>query len=220
MEPPNRHENKAKGDKEALEKRRLAERKGGHERWQDPGKVVEATPDGLGYASAADRYQTGAAQSLKEQRDAVIEFRERKYERARDLNLQKEETRWQTTMEEHFRQEAREQALAEGSKGSRNHSSVAYDTVTLEYHPSPAGQKQKYEDDLLRYKMGVRTETLHRRGAGAGYNPITGEELKPPPIPPKPRDPGGYYPPAGGNPGAVTGRGGPPSTGSSRNNIW
>jgi hypothetical protein len=65
--------------------------------------VVEATPDGLGYASAADRYQTGAAQSLKEQRDAVIEFRERKYERARDLNLQKEETRWQTTMEEHFR---------------------------------------------------------------------------------------------------------------------
>lgn len=51
------------------------------------------------------------------------------------------------------RQEAREQALAEGSKGSRNHSSVAYDTVTLEYHPSPAGQKQKYEDDLLRYKV-------------------------------------------------------------------
>ena len=39
----------------------------------------------------------------------------------------------------------------------------------------PAGQKQKYEDDLLRYKMGVRTETLHRRGAGAGFNPITGE---------------------------------------------
>ena len=51
------------------------------------------------------------------------------------------------------RQEAREQKLAEGSKGSRNHSSVAYDTETLEYHPSPAGQKQKYEDDLLRYKV-------------------------------------------------------------------
>lgn len=192
----------------ALEKRRLAERKGGHERWQDPGRVVEATPDGLGYASVAERYQTGAAQSLKDQRDAVIELRERKYERARDLNLQKEETRWQATMDEHFRsdwseiirsyangdekccrlfldqiarlcgsqsrdfgarlscrQEAREQALAEGSKGSRNHSSVAYDTVTLEYHPSPAGQKQKYEDDLLRYKV-----RKHRKRAFLFWN--------------------------------------------------
>ena len=70
---------------------------------QDPGRVVEATPNALGYASVAERYQTGAAQSLKEQRDAMIESRERKFERARDFNLQKEEDRWQATMEEHAR---------------------------------------------------------------------------------------------------------------------
>jgi hypothetical protein len=129
---------------------------------QDPGKVVESDPDGLGFASVADRYQTGAAQALKEQRDAMIEQRERKFERQRDLNLDKEEARWHAAMEQHHmvnrallflllflwlqitrlaltsdqQQAERERRLAEGSKGSSNHSSVAYDTVTLEYHPS------------------------------------------------------------------------------------
>ena len=123
-------------------------------------------------------------------------------------------------LQSEHQQEEREKRLAEGSKGSSNHSSVAYDTVTLEYHPSPAGQKQKYEDDLLRYKMGVRTETLNRRGAGGGFNPITGEELKPPAIPPKPRDPAGYFSPAGQDRGPRQAGGAPPSAGSARNNIW
>ena len=58
---------------------------------------------------------------------------------------------------------------------------------------------------------GVRTETLHRRGAGDGYNPITGQELKPPAIPPKPRDIGGFHESRGGQaPGAQ----------GIRNNIW
>jgi len=52
-------------------------------------------------ATVSDRYQTGAASHLKEQRDAVIEERERKQERARESNLQKEETRWQAAMQQH-----------------------------------------------------------------------------------------------------------------------
>ena len=192
--PPSRAEGgHGKGvDKEALEKRRLAERKEGHQRWNDPGAVVECKPDGLAYASVADRYQTGAAALLKEQRDAVVMERERKWERGRDVNLQREEQRWHGALEEHVQAEMRDQRMADGSKGSSNHSSVAYDPITLEYHPTQQGQKQKYEDELNRYKAGVRTETLHRRGAGDGYHPITGQELEPRPIPSKPRDVGGF----------------------------
>ena len=130
---------------------------------------------------------------MKAQRDAVIEDRERKYDRARLLNLQKEEVRWQNVLEEHLKAEARDQHLADGSKGSANHTSVAYDTISLEYYPTQQGQKQKYMDDLIKYKAGVRAETLHRRGAGQGYNPITGEEIKAISIPSKPRDPGAFH---------------------------
>ena len=214
MAPPNRAEGgQGKGvDKEALEKRRLAERKFGHQRWQDPGSVVECEPHGLAFASVEDRYQTGAAALLKEQRDAVIMERERKWERGRDVKLQREEQRWQAAQEEHIQNEVREQRMADGSKGSSNHQSVAYDPITLEYHPTQQGQRQKYEDELQRYKAGVRTETLHRRGAGDGYNPITGQELEPRPIPGKPRDVGGFNDRQG-----VSGGG---SASGIRNNIW
>ena len=35
----------------AFEKSRLAERRAGHVRWQDPGGLVDCDPDGLGYVS-------------------------------------------------------------------------------------------------------------------------------------------------------------------------
>lgn len=154
----------------------------------------------LWQAGPADRYQTGAAALLKQQRDAAIDERDRKYDRARDRNMDKEEARWQNQMQHHVQAEAREQRLADGSTGSSNHSSVSYVAITLEveilksysaklsidmcnFALTLQGQKQKCEDDLQRYKHGVRTETLHRQGAGSGINPITGQELVPPPIP-------------------------------------
>jgi hypothetical protein len=190
--------------------------------------VLRASPPFTDYkllqAGPADRYQTGAAALLKAQRDAAIEERDRKYERARDRNMDKEEARWQNQMQHHAQAEAREQRLADGSAGSSNHSSVSYDPITLEYYPTMQGQKQKYEDDLQRYKQGVRTETLHRRGAGSGINPITGQELAPPAIPGKPRDVGGFNPSGGfgGGGGDHRDNGFPPSSHSSgsRNNIW
>merc|ERR1712216_428567 len=48
---PNRNDSKTKGDKDAFEKSRLAERRAGHVRWQDPGGLVDCDPDGLGYVS-------------------------------------------------------------------------------------------------------------------------------------------------------------------------
>ena len=118
------------------------------------------------------------------------------------------------------------------TKGTRNHSSVAYDFVTLEYHATPAGREiffpsfpppfplflasftlvtsqtsprfaeiiihlepsqstgmqQRFEDDMSKYRAGVRTEKLHRFSSGDGYNPITGAELRPLRLPAKPNN--------------------------------
>lgn len=78
------------------------------------------------------------------------------------------------------------EVMQNSSKGTRNHSSVAYDCVTLEYHATPAGMQQRYEDDMARYRAGVRTEKLHRYSSGDGYNPITGQPLVSLALPMKP----------------------------------
>jgi len=173
----------------ALEKERLKARKEGFGRYHDPGPLTENTPGSLGYASRAERFQTDAAAELKKSRDAVVNAREELLSSKREKNLIREENRWRRVDEE-FNVKLEKQAnLANGAKGSQNHSSIAYDPITLEYHVTPAGQKQKYEDDLTRFRAGVRTEKLHRQNSGSGYNPITGEDLRAPVLPPKPRYP-------------------------------
>jgi len=172
----------------ALEKERLKARKEGFGRYHDPGPLTENTPGSLGYASRAERFQTDAAAELKKSRDAVVNAREELLSSKREKNLIREENRWRRVDEE-FNVKLEKQAnLANGAKvwerellhdvterrqGSQNHSSIAYDPITLEYHVTPAGQKQKYEDDLTRFRAGVRTEKLHRQNSGSGYNPIT-----------------------------------------------
>eukprot|EP00960_Hanusia_phi_P058933 764022-Hanusia_phi.AAC.3 len=162
-------------------------------RYHDPGPLTENTPGSLGYASRAERFQTDAAAELKKSRDAVVNAREELLSSKREKNLIREENRWRRVDEVgvtvEFNVKLEKQAnLANGAKvwerellhdvterrqGSQNHSSIAYDPITLEYHVTPAGQKQKYEDDLTRFRAGVRTEKLHRQNSGSGYNPIT-----------------------------------------------
>ncbi|EKX50258.1 hypothetical protein GUITHDRAFT_135420 [Guillardia theta CCMP2712] len=199
-----RGDRQCRGDKEALEKERLKGRREAFGRYHDPGPLTENTPGSLGYASRAERFQTDAAAELKKNRDAVVQAREELLSVKRERNLTREENRWKRADEEFNEKLERQASMANGAKGSQNHSSIAYDPITLEYHETPAGQKQKYEDDLTRFRAGVRTEKLHRQNSGSGYNPITvsvtlpesekltskqGEDLRAPVLPPKPRYP-------------------------------
>mmetsp|Transcript_34644 Transcript_34644/g.54096 ORF Transcript_34644/g.54096 Transcript_34644/m.54096 type:complete len:214 (-) Transcript_34644:165-806(-) len=179
----------SRGDKDALEKQRLKARTEGYQRYQDPGQLTELKPGALGFQSDAERFQTGAHIELKRNRDAVIQQRENKYDMKRDQYLTREEDRWQKADDEMIQDAEKRYIQHIGSKGSYNHSSVAYDFVSMEYHDSDSGMRQQYEDNLARYRAGVRTEKLHRQSSGDGFNPITGQELRPPAVPPKPQNP-------------------------------
>jgi hypothetical protein len=186
VQPETRADRAAKQDKTTLEKSRLVQRREKFVRYEDLGNPTEMGPGAVGFLSDADRFHTDTAGEEKTCRDREIQRREGMFEMKRNQFLDREENRWGNMENERTIQQQKLECMQNTTKGTRNHSSVAYDCVTLEYHATPAGNQQRYEDDMARYRAGVRTEKLHRYGSGDGYNPITGEEVRPLRLPSKP----------------------------------
>lgn len=189
IQPETRADRAAKQDKTTLEKSRLSQRREKFIRYEDLGAPTEMQAGAVGFLDDADRFHTDTAGEEKAVRDKEIERRESKYEYKRNKYLDREEARWEQMEEEHVVEHDKLGLMQNSSKGTRNHSSVAYDCVTLEYHTTPAGRQQLFEDNMAKYRAGVRTEKLHRYASGDGYNPITGEELRPLPLPRRPDQP-------------------------------
>ncbi len=187
VQPETRADRAAKQDKTTLEKSRLCQRREKFVRYEDIGNPAEMGPGAVGYLADADRFHSDTAGEEKMVRDREIQRRDEIYERKRNNFLDREENRWSNMEGERTMQQKKLEVLQNSTKGTRNHSSVAYDCVTLEYHATPAGMQQHFEDDMARYRAGVRTEKLHRYSSGDGYNPITGEELRPLRLPAKPQ---------------------------------
>mmetsp|Transcript_7449 Transcript_7449/g.25418 ORF Transcript_7449/g.25418 Transcript_7449/m.25418 type:complete len:234 (-) Transcript_7449:1563-2264(-) len=186
VEAETRGDRAAKQDKTTLEKMRLAQRREKFVKYEDFGPVTEATPGALGYLADVDRFHTDTAGEEKAARERAVHMREEKYERKRNVNLEREDLRWNQMEQVRDDQQQKLMVMQNSTKGARNHSSVAYDCISLDYHPTPAGDQQKFEDDMAKYRAGVRTEKLFRYSSGDGYNPITGEELKPLRMPKRP----------------------------------
>ena len=186
VQPETRADRASKSDKTTLEKGRLLQRREKFQRYEDVGVVTVPVPEALSFMSDADRFHTDTVGEEKGVRDQIIQRREQKFENKRNTFLDREESRWNQMEQERINEQRTLETMQNSSKGTRNHSSVAYDAVTLEYHATPAGQQQKFEDDMSRYRAGVRTEKLHRYGSGDGFNPITGAQLQPLNLPKRP----------------------------------
>ena len=186
MQPETRADRASKADKTTLEKARLLQRREKFCRYEDMGEVTVPQPVAVGFMSDADRFHTDTVGEEKGVRDVALQRREEKFERKRNTFLDREEARWNTMEREREIEGQKLEILQNSSKGTRNHSSVAYDPLTLEYHATPAGQQQQFEDNMTKYRAGIRTEKLHRYGGGDGYNPITGAELQPLSLPRRP----------------------------------
>uniref|UniRef100_A0A7S0WJ42 Flagellar associated protein n=1 Tax=Hemiselmis tepida TaxID=464990 RepID=A0A7S0WJ42_9CRYP len=186
VQPETRADRAAKQDKTTLEKGRLAQRREKFTRYVDLGNPTEMSNGAVGFLADADRFHSDTAGEEKLHRDKNIQRREDMYELKRNQFLDREENRWSSMEGERSMEQQKLEIMQNTSKGTRNHSSVAYDCVTLEYHATPAGMQQRFEDDMSRYRAGVRTEKLHRFSSGDGYNPITGEELRALRLPAKP----------------------------------
>jgi hypothetical protein len=176
----------AKQDKTTLEKSRLLDRREKFVKYEDIGPVTEPAYGTVQHMDDSNRFHSDTAGEEKSQRDSVVERREQVYDNKRNRFLDREEGRWNNMEDERGLEQQKLGAMQNSSKGTRNHSSVAYDCITLEYHATPAGGQQRFEDDMSKYRMGVRTEKLYRYGSGDGFNPVTGEELNPLRLPPRP----------------------------------
>lgn len=186
MQPETRADRASKSDKTTLEKGRLLQRREKFTRYEDIGEPTVPTTNAVGFMSDADRFHSDTAGEEKGVRDTSIQRREQKFENKRNTFLDREEGRWNNMETEREMEQQKLQVMQNSSKGTRNHSSVAYDSITLEYHATPAGQQQQFEDNMTKYRAGIRTEKLHRYGSGDGYNPITGAELQPLALPKRP----------------------------------
>eukprot|EP00307_Rebecca_sp_RCC1486_P005443 CAMPEP_0119413992 /NCGR_PEP_ID=MMETSP1335-20130426/6340_1 /TAXON_ID=259385 /ORGANISM="Chrysoculter rhomboideus, Strain RCC1486" /LENGTH=231 /DNA_ID=CAMNT_0007438837 /DNA_START=56 /DNA_END=751 /DNA_ORIENTATION=- len=159
-----------------IEKERLKQRTGGFVRYEDPQDVLIQPPDSLGYADDADRFNRDVTGMEKTAREAAFARKELMFYNRRVQRSEREESRWQNAEQEYVDDE---NALArmrdEGLKWKRNHGSVPYNVLSLQYADNPEGEKLRYEDDMLRYRASLRAANLHREQNRNGIDPINGQ---------------------------------------------
>ena len=199
VKPRTRAERLAKMDKESLEKGRLKSRFGGtyarETRNQDfPGKQDSHTscaPGGAGYCASDERFICGGfdiATEFKHAHDRRIMRSEMNRDHRREATAQREETRWNRLQQQAEDEKAKwERYRQEGLKAKRNKGSTAFDLVTLDYCPGQAGEAQRGQDQVVRYRSALRAQHLHHRMNAAGYNPITGADTPDFVLPEKPK---------------------------------
>jgi hypothetical protein len=171
-----------------LEKNRLAERKGGHFVYENPGKVVVPDEAAASYIPENERFQKDFAMEDKVARDRYRATVEQQFEEKRELNLKMEEARWQKMEEE---KEIEEKVWEEKRANNRtNLSSVAYNPLTLKYQDDDQGALLQYEDDHREWRKAVRSKDLYTQINRNGINPLTGDSLRVIHVPDAPDYPG------------------------------
>eukprot|EP00297_Palpitomonas_bilix_P018238 CAMPEP_0113880274 /NCGR_PEP_ID=MMETSP0780_2-20120614/7694_1 /TAXON_ID=652834 /ORGANISM="Palpitomonas bilix" /LENGTH=191 /DNA_ID=CAMNT_0000866931 /DNA_START=216 /DNA_END=791 /DNA_ORIENTATION=- /assembly_acc=CAM_ASM_000599 len=190
MDVPTRAERKQIKDKTTLEKARLAQRKECYQRYEDIGNPVEPTSQSVGYMSDANRFHTDTAGEQKRLREVERSRASEKHTHMRDQRAHREDERWKTMEKIDKKEEARLTAHLD-DKRKRNAPSVAYNPLTLQYNDGKDGMRQKYDDDVMRYRAGVRTHNLSTKASSTGFNPVTHEPVKTFDAPNRPAKPSG-----------------------------
>lgn len=191
-----REERRALNDKVALEKNRIKQRVGHEARMQrenapdSSAGLTSCIDGGAGYMADADRFHTDTVGEEYQRRRQEIEKRNRAIEFRRNQASNREEDRWKKIDEKKAQEkEYWDNVRAEGKKDEKNHSKVAYNITTLEYHSDDKGRVQKYQDDMVRYRADARTKHLVDKGdSRATYDIISGgqrREIKGPSMVPQ-----------------------------------
>ena len=178
-------------DKVALEKSRLDARVGFEARMHQANApattagLTQFVKGGAGWMSNADRFHTDTAGEEKVERLKKLERNLEAREYRRNKAIAREEARWKKYDDEVAKEQTREQSMREtGLKAKKNKSNVAYDITTTQYNQDVDGVKQKYADDMVRYRAKVRTYTLSKQAdTRVDYNILTGASRNIPAYP-------------------------------------
>ena len=100
-----------------------------------------------------------------QERQFKYNLKQQNYENRRFEAAEKEEVRWRR-IEEAKEAEAQywDKQRETGIKAQKNKSGVPYDTVTLQYKPTPEGDHLRHQDDLVRYRASLRAQNLVEKG--------------------------------------------------------
>ena len=147
--------------------------------------LTSCPENAAGYISNMDRFHSDTAgeeyelrkEKLRKEKDAIA-FRKNKMEEREDIRWAREDK--QKREEEEYWERER----AKGIKSKKNASAVAYDITTMVYKQDLSGARQKYFDDMIRYRAKVRTHNLAAvSDTRVNYNIISGEPRREPPKP-------------------------------------
>lgn len=180
--PKSRQDRKACKDKVLIEKSRIDQRVGWEAQMQrlnapaDSSGLTSCPENAAGYISNSNRFHSDTAgeqydlrqETLRREKEA-IQYRKRQSEERENLRWEKEDKKKQ--QEEEFWEAQRENGL----KSKKNLSAVAYDITTMVYKQDITGARQKYFDDMVRYRAKMRTHSLASvSDTRVDYNIISG----------------------------------------------
>mmetsp|Transcript_5968 Transcript_5968/g.14209 ORF Transcript_5968/g.14209 Transcript_5968/m.14209 type:complete len:199 (-) Transcript_5968:170-766(-) len=191
MKPRTRDERHAMRDKERLERDRLANRTGSYHRYEPVKDPTAVAPNCPSYAKPVERFVTTEDVAAIEHKERAQDYSKvmEKHEGRRQARYKREEERWAALdAKERAEQMRLDRLQADPICGRKNVGGAPFNIVSQAYEPTPAGQKLKHHDDMVKFRGELRSMNLAARNH-LGFNPITGEQVYPIKIPERPQPP-------------------------------
>mmetsp|Transcript_12718 Transcript_12718/g.12362 ORF Transcript_12718/g.12362 Transcript_12718/m.12362 type:complete len:256 (+) Transcript_12718:62-829(+) len=201
IRPKSRDERRGMLDKVLLEKSRLDQRVGYEARQQQANApttsslLTSCVSEGAGYISNADRFHSDTAGEEYAARQEALHKKNRAIEFRRNQSMAREEDRWQQIENKRNDDDEHVRRLQDsGTACKKNASNVAYDILSLQYNQDTGGEKQKYEDDMVRYRAQLRSRNLTIKGdTRSQFDIISGDPRQAPSYPSTVQPPDNAY---------------------------
>mmetsp|Transcript_21409 Transcript_21409/g.29737 ORF Transcript_21409/g.29737 Transcript_21409/m.29737 type:complete len:315 (+) Transcript_21409:185-1129(+) len=179
-------------DIEHMEKDRLAQRRGGHYRYDPPLNPVLPQPDSnsLSYVDELDRFTRDSSALEFEERQRTVARKNDQIQKKADAHFNREHQRWRAVEEQYNWQVAKGFDLKHTEIAGRNKNSVPYNPITLKYDDSFEAVKLDFEGKCIRHRAAVRANTLYTKMHSQQFNMFTGEPASMQvPVPERPLTP-------------------------------
>lgn len=186
IKPRSRKEREGMRDREATEKMRLKERTGGYHQYQEFQGVHRPEQNSNMFIAESERFDKDFAAIEKRRREEEYNRKQQILTQKREDVIGREISRWKIMETEEQKEKKRlEERQASWKAGQKNNSSAAYNPITLDYDSTEQGRSLMQQDELVRYRAGLRMYNLDSK-MNSQFNVITGEPRRPTNLPSRP----------------------------------
>ena len=175
MQPRTRNQRIEAIDNELMQKERIAQRTGGHHRFENPGHVIVPQPGSIAHQPEEHRFHKDFASEDAGTRAAERERKANRNEFRRQEMVNRDQHRW-GMMDAESQNEANRlnNISSKWQQGQKNYNSQAYNPITLEYDPTEQGRNLQAADQKKRQWENARMDRIDSH-QNPGYNILNGE---------------------------------------------